>query len=292
MAALIVGADIGNGNVKITSKYKNFSFKTACRLENNEGFTDGDYILYDNTRWLVGKGNSPSTNNKARDDVFHTCFLYSLSSFSESNFKVVVGLPVSYYKTYKDMLEEKYNGKQFNVKIENKSGCYSKTINIEEMKVVPEGILCLEDKSSDNLLIDIGSNTVDVAYFEEGKLSKALSYPLGIKTMYSFIANELKKLGSDCSSDKVEDYIRRGSYILNGNIIPFDPSAYKKAHFKDILSNIRNDFPWNSTTKTFVGGGSIALMDVISEEKCKVVDNPTYCNSKVFFEFGERLWKR
>lgn len=285
---MIVGIDVGRCNTKLTTDKDEILFTTAYQIETTEGIND-NWIEIDGKRFAVGIGTGLSKDNKSLDEAYEVCLLYALSKVNDSAFKIVTGLPIAHYKSYKDNIEQKYRGKKYKIKTTNTS----KDILIEDIRVAPEGIFCNTEKLNDSILIDIGGYTVDVALFEDGKLTKADTMPLGMNTMYAHISAELRKKGSDCDSRKIQSYISRGHYVLDGELIQFDSYSYRKSHFDMIVEKIRNNFPLKSSILTFIGGGANVFSDILKENNYPIPPNDTiFSNARAFKVFGESIWQK
>ena len=290
----IGGLDVGFYGTKLTTSEGDVMFRSACKLEQVKGFGDSkNYIHIEGSRYLVGQGVGLVSDDKSTDLTFKVCMLKALSRTNLDSVRVVTGLPVSKYALYKKKMEHYFTGNVFEIGFDNEDGSIDKRIiEIKEFIVMPEGLMCLSDTENDNLVIDIGGHSVDVYEFSEGAFIKTVGYSIGQKELYSDIAQELKRLGSDVEENKIPDYIRRGTYLLNGVVTELNHKPYREQHFDKILGMIRNDFKYSSCTHTFVGGGAIDLADIILEREGIVVqDNSIFKNSTAFRQCGLETWK-
>ena len=289
---ITVGADIGNGYSKVDSNVGNFSFRSACEIEQTKGYGNSDYLHVDGVRYAIGKGTGMSNNNKSKDNVYKICLLYALAKLGDTHFKVATGLPISYFKKYARELTETFKGKTFEVILEISSSKTCHRITIEDFMVLPEGLLCVKDTKNKNLLIDIGSHTVDVALFEKGAHVKSDTFTYGVSDLYSKVAKELKRNGSDCTEVDVENYIRNGSYVLDDKQVDFDSKIYRKQQLDLIFGDIKHGFPWSSSTKTFIGGGVTVYQDLLQELGFDVLESTIFDNAKKFRAYGVASWQK
>ncbi len=177
-------------------------------------------------------------------------------------------------KKHKD-LKVKFNGK-------------GRTINIKDTLILPEGYssyfsLSTEQRKGDICIIDIGSRTINLAIFENGKIIKLQTVKLGSYDFYTKIKNIENK-------DYVEEDIQR---LINNKII-----TVKDEEYSSFLNNILNAIkPYVnlSTYKDFwVGGTSLMLKEQIEALDLKnntVLEKAETSNVDGAFEAAKKVWE-
>ncbi|MCP3922717.1 MAG: ParM/StbA family protein [Desulfobacterales bacterium] len=190
-----IGIDIGfgdtkafafgpNGNSKKTFNKISFPSALAYASSNYMGLeSEKKYLSFKNKKYITGE---EAINSKEiipnRDISFlleHSeLFLFTsiqllsqkynmkIADFLNSSEKICVGLPLDYWKSYKDILSEKLNT------FEIKKGDEHFSINFKKVHVMPQGLgihfdmsasqnkFSLKDKNI--LYVDIGFETVDI----------------------------------------------------------------------------------------------------------------------------------
>lgn len=293
---LIIGGDIGHKNTKTCFGHgaKDVDiFKSTVSevgmdvLEKREDTV----IHYGRRDYAVGSeyGAYSVEDDKSKDDVFKLCLFTAISRITQSTIvdvSLVTGLPLNYYKRYKNALIESLEGRTVKLRIGNSE----RIINFSHVKPYPEsaGIIILDRNSfkGSNIVIDIGGWTVDVSYFEDTKLVKTGSYDLGMLTVYSTIVKYVNEhYTTDYSVLGAENIIKTNSIIAEDKEIEFDTSRFLKAHAAEILRRVKLDFPWKTSKKKFIGGGSVALKGYLPNSN-SIKESNIYTNARAFYEIG------
>lgn len=292
----IIGGDIGHKNAKTcfgkTDKDLDLFRSTVAEVDNDVLEKRNDIIInYNNRDYAVGTeyGAYSVEDDKSKDDIFKICLFTAVARGMSSpieDVSLVTGLPLNYYKRYKDSLIESLEGKTIKLKI----GIETKIINFANVKPYPEsaGIIIIDQEIFKGavIVIDIGGRTVDISYFENGKLVKTGSYDLGMLTVYSTIVKYVNEhYPTDYSVLAAENIIKENKITADDKEIEFNTSRFIKAHANEILRRIKLDFPWKTSKKRFTGGGSIALKDYLPN-KSQIKDSTIYDNAKVFYAIG------
>jgi plasmid segregation protein ParM len=293
---LIIGGDIGHKNTKICfgkNKEQSDLFKSTVEDASNDVLGNKKDILinYNGRDYAVGTeyGAYSVEDDKTKDGIFRICLFTAIARAMNrqiDNINLVTGLPLNYYKRYKNSLAESLEGETIRINYMS----ITKIINLQNVKVYPEsaGVIIINPSLCKGpvLIIDIGGRTVDVSYFEDMKLIKTGSYDLGMLTLYSTIAKHVNEhYPTDYSVLAAENIIKNQFIVSNDEEIQFDTSHFLKAHTAEILRRIRLDFAWKTSRKKFVGGGSVALKKYLPGTE-NIKDEDIFANAKAFYEVG------
>ena len=294
---LIIGGDIGHTNTKtcIGLKQTDLDIFRSSVGEVNEDILNKrkDIIItYKKQDYAIGTnyGDYSVEDDKSKDEIFKLCLFTAVSRVMKNNrienVSLVTGLPINYYKKYRNALIESLEGETIRIQYLKQE----KIMNFANVKPYPEsaGIVILEkDKfRGPRIIIDIGGSTVDVSYFEGTSLIKATSYDLGMQKVYSKIAKYInEQYGTDYNVQAAERIVKSKNIVANDNEIEFDSTRYLNAHASEVLRRVKLDFPWKTSLKTFIGGGSVELKDFLPNGHKITYDN-VFTNAKAFYWIG------
>lgn len=291
---MLFAADIGHNRSKIcySNNYDEIdtfrsTIKLNTRLMSNSSSTN---VIIDNKNWVIGtaEGTFSSEDDKSKDNVFHLCLLTGIAKNMKRNIdtvQLVTGLPMNYYKLYNNQLIEKYYDKRFDVIIKGTT----KTLHFTDICVYPEsyGYQYISSINEDHMIIDIGGATVDVSLFVDDDLIQGQSYDLGINKLYGYMADRInKQYGTDYNIAEIERSVANGTLVYDNKTIDIDYTDFLKNHLDIIVSNIKNDFPWKKSVKSFIGGGALLYKDYLMP---KFTVNPyaNLMNARAFYELGK-----
>lgn len=293
---LIIGGDIGHKNAKTCfghgTKDIDIFKSTVSEVDMNVLEKRKDTIIHFGGRdYTVGSehGAYSVEDNKSKDDVFELCLFTAISRIMQSTIadvSLVTGLPLNYYKRYRDALIESLEGRTIKLSINNAD----KIINFSNVKVYPEsaGIVIIDQETFKGpvIVIDIGGRTIDVSYFEDTNLVKTGSYDLGMLTAYSTIVKYVNEhYPTDYSVLSAENIIKENKIIAEDKEMQFDTSRFLKAHAAEILRRVKLDFPWKTSKKKFIGGGAVALKNYLPNGN-SIKKSDIYVNARAFYEIG------
>lgn len=282
---MVVGVDVGYTYTKYCSDVDRGIFRSTIQ-EGKIDINKSIVVEYAGREYTVGeKGIYSIDFNKIDDLTFQLCLFTAIAQAVPQdviNINLVTGLPIGYYSAQKRRLREaleyrdvflKYNGQ-------------NRVIAIEQCLVFPQsaGLILLYPYKfkNDTLVVDIGGLTVDVSYFEECKLIKYATYPLGMLKLYTKLTQEFLKHEIDYSVLDIERKIKAG--IENwpqASIIDLD--EFLAQHTEEILRQIKLDFPFKTTQKIYIGGGAIVLGRHLNT---KVDENDIFANAEAFYKVG------
>lgn len=291
---LIIGGDIGHKNAKMCFGHKESDtdiFKSTVGDVRNDvlGKNKDIIVTYNGRELAIGTdyGAYSVEDDKSKDEVFKICLFTAIARVMTKdveNISLVTGLPINYYKRYKDALVESLEGETIKLIYRERT----KVINFSHIKPYPEsaGVVLLDKDNFKGpvIVIDIGGRTVDVSYFEDKKLVKTGSYDLGMLTVYSTIVKHInEKYPTDYSVLDGEKIIENKFIVAEDKEIVFNPERFLKEHAAEILRRVRLDFPWKTSKKKFIGGGSIDLKDFIPSI---VSSTDIFANARAFYTVG------
>lgn len=292
---MIIGADIGRRDSKIHYPFNILDFKSQCKKcldSSSYNVINNDKLIEINgEKWIIGEGNGISNDDKSKDYVFENCLVYALAKEDCDNFNVAAGLPVTHWSLFAKNMENKFKGKTYEVRYKNDK---LRHIKINDFKVYPEGVLCLEEFKGHIILVDIGGYTTDVVEFYNGEYKDSTSYTkLGIKSLLSNIQRYLNSRKCEFTIDSIENaLINKETFIdFNGDEFELDWYKFGEEILQGIIDRAKNDFNWNQCRKIFIGGGSLMLKEMI-EAHGFMVEGNKFSNAMAFREEGLNIWER
>lgn len=303
---IIIGADIGHNNGKICycdTPGNEYMFKSTSMVNDRNRITDDKPLIVSkigSIEYAVGSkyGVYSIEENKAKDEVFKVCLYTGIAKLMQRNIEtinLVTGLPVNYFKKYKQELTEELEGNTISVIVDGET----KVINFETVDVYPESVGAIlvsgEKVKGTTLIIDIGGRTVDVSYFEGTKLVKTGSYDLGMLTLYSKIIKYINEHFIVDYESAAEDIIKNRFIEVNNECLDFNCDRFMEEHTEDILRRVRLDFPWKTSKKRFIGGGSVELASFIKKSvdfDPNITKDGIYLNSRAFYLIGAKKYGR
>lgn len=294
---LFIGGDIGHTNVKTCTGLNRNSldiFRSTVGPVNSDILDKKtDMIIkYKGEELAVGTnyGNFSTQDDKSKDEIFKICLFTSIARAMKGaqieNICLVTGLPLNYYKKYKEALVDSLEGTTVEIEYMGQK----KIFNFQYVKPYPESIgLVLLEKDNfkgPRIVVDIGGSTVDVSYFEGTTLIKTASYDLGMHKVYSKIAASLnEKYGTDYNVQAAERILKERLIVVDDKEIEYSPDKYLKQHAEEIMGRIKLDFHWKTSYKTFIGGGAIELKNYLPNSQLISYDN-VFANAKAFYLIG------
>lgn len=270
---MILGVDVGNYYTK-TSEGISFLSKVSEKknILKNEEIRIGDNIMY------LGEGEFDTEYRKA----YKTNYLYLLkgaikkSTREVRNNKIIVGLPISQYKTDKDYLKNRIL----------ESGIAS------DVEVVPEGVLTIRKTG---ILVDIGGRTTDICLiYEEGMVNKIIqpySLPIGMLNVEGELIESINNMyGLDLTLEDHDRILKYGLRI-NGEEKEFSLFAYKN-YVEKIVNRIQINYSIKTNDIFLVGGGAKRLYNSFKKRlpQVRLIENAFFANAIAFYNYGRGKW--
>lgn len=296
------GIDIGYSHTKIATGEKGDiidSFKSIVRDGEIDINKDATLIDYENKRYTVGEnyGRQIFETKKTHDINFDICLMASLArthDTSELEINIVTGLPIAYYQAQKDELTQHLTNKQFEFGYNGRD----RRFNIRNVAVFPQsaGLPLLypnefEDKKV--LVTDIGGLTVDVSYFEDGRLVEYNSYDKGVLMFHKHLSKLINsKYSTRYDFQDMERVVEHGIVIEEERISEseFSIKDHQQNWAQSIMDSLKADFPWATVdNRTFIGGGSKAFKGFLPETN-SIKSDEVFANAKAFYSVGVQLF--
>lgn len=284
------GIDLGNWNVK-TSDGDIFPSRYST-TENLLGAT-GDVFEYQGQKYFMSEGNFENNYDKASKETNLILFLYALARCERTSFKVVVGLPVSSYKTNRERFKEQLLENKVHKVILNG---LEKTLIIEELIVFPEGAgayYTVKDRPKNAVVIDIGGGTTNIVSFKDGKLDKCTTLPKGMIELYNRIREHINSTYTlKLELEDIESVMREG-LMVDGESINFKFLKVLIDEFTGQLMNEIRNYEIRTSKVFLVGGGSRLLKGALSKRiiGLQVIEDYLFANAKGFERVGISKWK-
>ncbi|WP_302782580.1 ParM/StbA family protein [Clostridium saudiense] len=273
--------DIGNHNFKFDGDVQGlFSSKYSIAFEPNpEAF---ERIEIDGVVTFIGVGELEREYNKADKNIIPQV-LYAISkSTKDSDINLCLLVPINQLPQ-REKIIYKFNNKSFKCVVNGQA----RTIKINKCVVLPEGQVSyysLTNPSPYQLIIDIGSKTVNWCCYQEGKMFKNGTEKLGTYDLYNTIMKFENSKGEDYIAEDIEGQIKRGRIIV-------DESVYKD-FLKDILNRIKANINIKNYDACFTGGGSLILESIIKKiPKVQLHQYPLYSNVLGAKSICRKAWK-
>jgi plasmid segregation protein ParM len=296
------GLDIGYSHTKIATGEKGDiidSFKSIVREGEIDINKDAILIDYEGRRYTVGEnyGRQIFETKKTHDINFDICLMASLArtnDVSELEINLVTGLPIAYYQAQKDELTQYLTNKQFEFAYNGKD----RRFNIRAVSVFPQsaGLPLLYPKEFEDkkvLVTDIGGLTVDVSYFEDGRLVDYNSYDKGILMFHKHLAKLINgKYSTRFDFQDMERVVEHGITIEEKKIpeAEFSIKLQQEIWVQSIMDKVKADFPWGTVdNRSWIGGGSKAFKGFLPETN-SIKSDEVFANAKAFYSVGVQLF--
>lgn len=267
-----LGIDIGNFAVK-TSEGVIFESKVTTVGEYG---TNADRLTLDGKVFFLGEGEEEINPKKFEKENYIPLLLGAIcKSTNEDSVDLALGLPIKQYTQFKQVVIDKLQDKEFNVKF----GDTNRRIYINSVKVFPEGVTGylyfgkdIQDRvgSRDVVIVDIGGKTTDIALIKENRATKPYSIDIGTINIYDVISKSIEKderfQGEvTVDRDKVQDYINKGFYFKGEKQDISSNIASSKELFKKIYNELKLNYPITTEAVVVMGGGAKLLGNVFKQ---------------------------
>lgn len=307
--AIIMGMDLGNGNIKGVTGNKRF-FIPSTLIEGTSKLDDTSInIEYKDKNLILGKMQGDRKRDYAKYSTEHheamlmasvACLIDDNSEVEVTDIIPVVGLPIKYFlghgKEYRDIVLSITNNEPATVKVNGKL----RKIKIKDCIVLPQGALPFKDNSLEGytLVIDIGSGTVDASYWDRRTLIKAETYNIGCLDLYSNIASRINELDARYN---MEPFLIERQLVKNPNLeeikilgakvnVKHIVESEKKAFTESIVSKISQDFSNFSMIDDIcvVGGGAIYVQNPIKNTAYEyaTIITDVFFNAAIYYKIG------
>jgi len=297
----IMGVDVGYSHTKTCSAKGTDIFISTIEegvLEINRKAIN---IEYNEKEYTVGEksGNFSTDLSKINDPIFRICLFTAIARQLDDDdlivdINLVTGLPAEYFKEQKQDLIDSLKGTSETLIYKE----IPRKITISDCIVFPQsaGVFVLNPKDfegENNIIIDIGGLTVDVAFFQDYVLTKTGTYELGMLKLYDKVVQAIKAVHKvSYDTLQAERIIKNKKITVDDKGIDVTDSVNEilKKHTDKILMDVKNGFKEYSTSRrTFIGGGAYTLKENLPGE---VKKDDIYLNAKAFYEVGVKKFEK
>lgn len=335
----IFAIDIGFGFTKATNGQKSIVFKSILGEATDIQFKGGILgdgspdeniqIEIDGRSYFVGEMAERQSNVRSftldQAQFFKTyakpLALAAAARLSGSFMPLglVTGLPIGYYREYRELLVKTLTG-DHRVVLTNLNGKREeKTIKINEVKVVPQPFGSLFNLMLNEVgelgerryvhekigIIDIGFKTADFTVADKMKYSErgSRTTDTGISKAFGMIAGKLReKSNINVEIYRLYDAVEKGNIKIRGKEFDLRPST--ELIFGQLATAIANEVDrlwsddWDIDTIILTGGGGAALakyLQPLINGQVVTVDaskDPRLCNVNGYWKYGKHLWAR
>lgn len=328
-----IGIDIGYGYVKVTDGRQEFIFPSTVGVGTDLKFnslllnfkkpTDNLVITVDNKKYFVGDlairqsriVSRSFGRNRVEDMSAKVLLLAGLALFAENGeqqFNVVTGLPVDYYRIYKDDWAQLMQGTHA-VRFGSDAEERPMLITIDKIQMIPQPFGTMYDRRIDEEgvllqnefaglkvgIVDVGYKTTDLALADDlefvGKKSKSLE--IAMSTANSLIAQKiLEKYKVEKEANELDKIIEAGMLRVAG--VPHDLGDLKKEAYStvaDIIATEVNSI-WDRREIDVImltGGGGKALSEYFLPKfpQAFLVTGSQYANVRGYLKLAHALFK-
>lgn len=289
---MILGIDLGNFAIKTST---GFDIESKTKLGTGI-LTTSPLVEYAGKQFILGEGEYCTEYRKVKkENILDLLFSAIVLSTTDINNKIVLGLPVSQFKTDK---KELINLVMQNRKMIGVINSIERKIYIDDIEVYPEGVSSAGNEF-EGIIIDIGGRTTDVCQVslinQRRKIDNPFSEALGMINLYSdFIKSINSKYSLDLKLNDAERILKKGLKI-KGELID---TSKEKLIFKDyvnkIISKLRVEYPLDTLDITLVGGGATVLGRIFKKNlpQTTIAENSFYANANIFEKVGKQLWQK
>lgn len=331
-----IGIDIGFGYTKATDGVKEIIFKSVLGEATEIQFQDELFprkkqeylsVFLDGKNYFVGDLAERQSNVRLFT-LDQTQFIAQFAKIlaivalgnmvdNFDNISLVTGLPVGYYKQFKDALATNLLGEHKFSLLKGNGEELEKNITIGKIRIIPQpyGTLLnifLDDegkvKNPDFFkqkigVIDIGFRTTDYIVSDKLQYSERGSKTTdnGISKAFSVIANKLReKSGVNIELFKLYEYLAKGSVKIKGK--EYDLTAVREQVFQQLAAQIASDAErfwvddWDMDGIIISGGGGAILEKYLKPllPTAMLAANPTedsrFFNVKGYLKYGKSIW--
>lgn len=295
-----IGVDLGNCNIKTSKGIIVPSLITKADYLISTGYQ----IEFNNQILIIGEGDYDTNLDKiSKENLLPMLCLALGLSTKEEFIRMVIGLPISQYRSKKDkMIEVIEDNKILNFKLNGEE----RTVCIEDAAIFPEGVatyydLDLEKRkvllNKDLIVLDIGGRTTDIALLKAGKkrsVAKSTSLDVGMINIYNDMINEINSIYTlGLNIEDAENIIKNGLEV--------DGEKKDTTFIKDIIRNniekvfkeLNISYPVRTSPVLVTGGGGRSFFKSIKKRypSAELVADNLFSNANGYKRVGEKLWR-
>ena len=335
----IIAIDIGFGFTKATNGSRSLIFKSilgeATDIQYKGGILgDGSpdeniQIEVDGRSFFVGEMAERQSNVRSftlDHAQFFSSFAKQLALSAASRMVsdympvgLVTGLPIGYYREYKDELVKLLQGDHKVVLTNGTGKREERVIKISKVKVIPQPLGSLFNLMINDVgdlgdkryarekvgIVDVGFKTTDFTVSDKMRYSERGSRTIdtGISKAFGVIAGKLReKSNVGVELYRLHEAIDRGVIKIRGK--EYDLKGLTEQVFGQLAATIANEVDrlwtddWDIDTIVLTGGGGAVLSrylqplingNVVTVDTSK---DARLCNVQGYLKFGKHLWSR
>jgi len=272
-------------------------FKSAYSTV-DQMITGSKHITIDGKNCYVGVGSPTVDIDKTDTEITKACTLTNLAMSGDNDYYLVVGLPISQYKSQHDKFKET---------ILNYNKCeviYNNTplrFTIKEVTVHAQGIGAFYSHKIDNdgIMFDIGGFTIDTALIEmiNGVPTIKISntWFKGVLTLFSSVIQQVNTKFNLTLEPYVAEKILLKGLSINGEKqdITFLQDVLDE-YLKPIIKEFCLLYPYKTTDIYICGGGGSLLFNVLKRifPSAILLPNSQFANAIGFGKIAENLYSK
>lgn len=279
---------IDQGNYKVKYIGENSGSFSAKYTTDYQSYADGfQRVEIDGFVTYLTIGELSKEYDKTQKENFIPQLMYSICKANneekiETNLCLM--LPIMQMKNKDKLLDVIDMNKDMKLKFNGND----REINIKKVLILPEGFtsyysLTKEQRQGDICIIDLGSRTINLAIFENGKIVKLQTIKLGSFDFYTKVKNVENK-------DYSEEDIQR---LIDNKTINVYQKEYS-AFLDKILNEIKPYVNLNTYKLYWTGGTSLMLkpyIEKLSFKNSTILDNAETSNVDGALAASKEVWK-
>ena len=288
---IILGVDNGYGNVKTAHRV----FPTGIVKCDSEPVLSKEYIEYDGTYYIIGKGHKGFVADKQEDDDTYIMTLAAIAKeleargLTEARIHLAVGLPLKWVQAQRESFK-KYLTRERYVSLKYKKVSY--LIEIADCTVMPQGYAAVAENLRNfkgmNLLADIGNGTMNVMYLNNGRPieSKSWTEKLGVNQCFIRIQNHImNQTGVKLPDEIISQFLQYGEIDVNNKYLNMVKEIAEQ-YVKEIFEKLR-DYEYNEDLmKLYVMGGGAKMVEMFGKyNPDRVTFNHDICANAKGYEY-------
>ncbi len=292
---VIIGIDHGYGNIKTAHEV------LRCGVEriSGEAIASENVLVYRGISYVIGENHLTYRVEKTNDDNFYLLTLAAIAEelkhkggFTEAKVILAAGLPLARVASQKDEFR-KYMLQAEEPEFDYKGKHYH--LHIDQVLIFPQGFaetVIIGKLPGDNMILDIGNGTMNVAKVVNGKpIEKSLvTLDYGVSFCVRDIQSELsRRLGRVVEERKIEERLINGCNDRSDEISLVTAEMAEK-YAEEIINQIHvyGYDEIDTRLHVFGGGGKLLKNHSGLSEKSSVTFYDDICaNAKGYEKFAE-----
>ncbi len=290
-----VGVDLGNSNACCYNGESKFIFQSTF-AEGVDKLDLGYQVIYEGRKILVGDStiDYDYDTDKQRDSKRIMMYvLLHMACKNNDHAVVIANCPINdYLNKEKRIAFRKFLSEKEQIQIT--VGLVTKTIFIDEVMVVPEGMGTVYRypeffQSKMVALSDIGGGEVNHAIYDQLNIVRGQSFTeqKGIRFFERKIRDSFMKSGKKVSDLEIKHIIKSPGQ--------FNPiiNKHKDSYIEELKSDLKS-YKWSGLLPHFfTGGGVLTLGDKITQNipNSTISEDPLFDNCVGNYQIGVLLWE-